>query len=368
MGNGIMQLLQSVGVNLPGMEDPEAEARRLAELEAAQGIPPPAVGQEIVVSGANPNAQDQYLAPDAGPMPPAAPLPGIGNREDIQRGIDASKDVPQREGRFGVKGTLRDILGTVSDAFLVQSGNKAVYAPQVEREKEANAMAGMTRNVGNAVERLASAGFGDSAGSLYKEMGAQDNRDAVLKSQDQGRQSLIEGRNYDRFENARDYSARALAAAGNDPVKVTEALRLAGIAAERAGTSLEELGITDEMTDAQRSVYAGTDMTVKQQFDVPVNQQRADATSSQARSSAQRAAREPAPRATPNPTNATIAAPLLAKVSRGEALTKGERDTLDRVAPQPARNRRSRGDNQTQTPASPTSPSQFKITGSRPKN
>lgn len=350
--NGLLGLLQQIGVKIPGME---------GELPPIEQVgPAPAVGEEIVVTGNNPNPQDQYLAPNAGPaqLEPAAPLPGIGNREDIQRGLDAAKDVPQREGRFGVKGTLRDILGTLGDAFLVQSGNKSVYAPQIEQERQANAMAGMTRNANNAIERLATAGFGDAAGNLYKEVGAQDSRTATLESQKGARESLIEGRNYDRFEKARDYSARALSAAGNDPVKVAEALRLAEIAADRAGTTLEELGITEEMTDAQRAVYAGTDMTVKQQQDIPIAQQRADATTSQARSSAQRAARPPAGRSTPNPTSASIAAPLLDKVARGIPLTAGERDTLDRVAPPPARNRRTRGGT---TPAQPSaSPSRFR--------
>src|SRR3546814_16644449 len=44
---------------------------------------------------------------------------------------------------FGLKGTLRDVVGMLGDAFLVQSGNKAVYAPQRQQEKAGDALLGM---------------------------------------------------------------------------------------------------------------------------------------------------------------------------------------------------------------------------------
>jgi hypothetical protein len=376
MGNGIMQLLQSVGVNLPGMEDPEEEARRMAEMEAAQGIPPPAVGQEIVVTGANPNnpnAQDQYLAPNAGPadMPPAAPLPSLSNREHIQRSIDAGKDVPQREGKFGIKGTLRDILGTVSDAFLVQSGNKAVYAPQLENERRANAMAGMTSNIGNTVERLAGAGFGDDASGLYREMGVQDQRDATAKNQQATVDANVRKEGAKNYEDGTKLMAQAAAAIEANPA-------LFGTVSKRMEQIKEMYGLGDEFeildpAVAPKGYYAGMATSgtpastvaninanaPTKEANISQGERRAATGERNAATSERRAAAAElaASRAKPtNPTNASMAQPLLDKEARGETLTAGELKKLDRLAPPPARNRRSRG----ASTATPASPSKFK--------
>jgi len=380
MGNGIMQLLQSVGVNLPGMEDPEEEARRMAEMEAAQGASPSAVGQQIVVDGVNPNAQDQYLAPNAGPagVPPAAPLPSISNREDIQRGLDAAEDVPQRKGRFGVKGTLRDILGTVGDAFLVQSGNKAVYAPQIEREREANAMAGKTRNAGNAVERLASAGFGDSAESLYKEMGAQDQRDVVARNQQAAIDANSRKQGAANYEEGTKLMAQAAAAIAANPA-------LFGTFGKRMEQIKEVYGLGEEFeildpstappgyyegmatSGTSSSTVANINANAPSRAAAIEQGDRRAATGERNATTAERRAAQASTSRKPNPTNASIAAPIIAKRNRGVPLTADERDTLDRTAPLPARNRRTKG-GPTATPAAPTSPSRFKMRSSRPIN
>lgn len=72
----------------------------------------------------------------------------------LQGGEEAS--APERKGMFGIKGTLRDVLGTLGDAFLLQSGNKPIYAPQRERERLGDAMAGFTRDPLGAAERVGS--------------------------------------------------------------------------------------------------------------------------------------------------------------------------------------------------------------------
>lgn len=61
----------------------------------------------------------------------------------------------EHKGRFGQKGLLRDILGTIGDAFLVQSGNKPIYGPKRQQERESDAMVGFSRNPLAAIERLA---------------------------------------------------------------------------------------------------------------------------------------------------------------------------------------------------------------------
>lgn len=57
-------------------------------------------------------------------------------------------------GMFGLHGAARNILGTLGDAFLVQSGNHPVYAPQRDREREANAMRTLTDDPMHAIQAL----------------------------------------------------------------------------------------------------------------------------------------------------------------------------------------------------------------------
>lgn len=45
-----------------------------------------------------------------------------------------------RKGLFGLKGTARDVLGVVGDAFLMQAGRAPIYAPQRERERLGSAI------------------------------------------------------------------------------------------------------------------------------------------------------------------------------------------------------------------------------------
>ena len=77
--------------------------------------------------------------------------PFMGNRSYLDEALTSFQDSVdfsrgERKGMFGVKGTLRDILGTVGDAFLVQSGNNAVYGPQRDREKMGDALTGFTNS------------------------------------------------------------------------------------------------------------------------------------------------------------------------------------------------------------------------------
>lgn len=85
-------------------------------------------------------------APPPEPPPPPADIGDpnkITPRMLTQRQLDQRAtpgNLPQHTGLYGAKGTLRDVLGLIGDAFLVQSGNKAVYAPRRQQEKISDAM------------------------------------------------------------------------------------------------------------------------------------------------------------------------------------------------------------------------------------
>lgn len=118
--------------------------------------------EEIVVNGIRPG----NLTGNEAPLPTAniavAPAASVPPQQPQITPYDHS-------GRFGVKGTLRDILGTLGDAFLVQSGNKAVYAPQRQAERLGDAQRGFADDPLAAIEALNASGFGPEAQELYKQ-------------------------------------------------------------------------------------------------------------------------------------------------------------------------------------------------------
>ena len=85
----------------------------------------------------------------------AEPKRKIAVDERDEPGPRKTDELIKRSGLFGVKGTLRDVLGTLGDAFLVGSGNKQIYGPQREKEKLQSAMYGFTNDPQAAAERVA---------------------------------------------------------------------------------------------------------------------------------------------------------------------------------------------------------------------
>lgn len=275
---------------------------------------------------------------------PGYPESFKGNREVLQAAMDslnstgqAVRSDPQRTGMFGIKGTLRDILGTLGDAFLVQGGAQAVYAPRRQQERMADAMAGFSAgdpaSLQSSMERLSAAGFGKEAMGLFEAASQAQARQAAAQTAQQSAESQAGDRRWGNIKDARNAIARLFAssqAIKNPLLADTQAARIA----QAAGVTLEDLGITANMTPEERAMYATGDMTVNQQMQVPFTERRVATGERNAQTAANRPG--PQPRATPNPTEASIAAPLLAKVARGIPLTPGEQDALDRTAPAPS--------------------------------
>lgn len=114
------------------------------------GVYEPGIQVDGTVSRARPVDQSAYLLREGS-------APDLTNTDWAQAAVDAKnkndKEV-QHKGMFGVKGTLRNVLGVLGDAFLVQGGAKPVYAPQRQLEREGDAMAGYTQSPRAAVERM----------------------------------------------------------------------------------------------------------------------------------------------------------------------------------------------------------------------
>lgn len=116
----LQELLGKKG-NSPGASNP------------AQSLPPAAMPFPPAVPQGNPGLQPTQ----AGPQPPQA-LPGAPT-EGPEVAVSAST-LPVHKGMFGVKGTLRDIIGALGDGILISNGQNPIYSARRKLENEQDAL------------------------------------------------------------------------------------------------------------------------------------------------------------------------------------------------------------------------------------
>jgi len=261
----------------------------------------------------------------------------VSRKREVQQ--EETPELIKRKGRFGVSGTLRDILGTVGDAYLLSNGQAPIYQPRRDQERLASAQYGFTDDPKAAAER---------AGELDAEAGRdlwktaetvalnRDNR----QSQIEARQAQVDDRKYKMQQDFSNYAARILNAA-DTPAKQAEAIRILSQRALISGLSLDDLGIPTSPTDEQRQLLGAGDMSVNQQQQLPLAQERVKQGQQNADANTVRANRPPQPRAQPNPTAASIIAPLADKIRRGQTLTPGEQRVYDDLRPSRGKSKRS---------------------------
>ena len=122
-----------------------------------------------------------------------------GQQAASQSPVVMAEDIPvqapiQRKGLFGVKGTLRDILGTLGDGLLVGSDADPVYAPQRQRERQSDALTHFMENPLEAIQRLNDAGFPQQAQDLYKDYSVLQNQNAQQRIRADDYKSRVWGR------------------------------------------------------------------------------------------------------------------------------------------------------------------------------
>jgi len=195
----------------------------------------------------------------------------LDNTRDVQMMREANRraeEAADYKGMFGVKGTLRDVLGLLGDAFLVQGGANKVYEPRRQQERAAASMAGMSRDPYAAGERTI--GVDAALGrDIIDQADQQAFRRQQLASQDAARQSLIEERARKARKAATDYAQSvlfqpgAITADGSLSPGAMQALRFAATAGE---IPVEQLvaEISEANPEAAR-LFAGAGMTVNQQ-------------------------------------------------------------------------------------------------------
>ena len=223
---------------------------------------------------------------------PSAPAydPYVDNR--IQPADNYNEEIIPRKGMFGVKGTLRDVIGTLGDAFLMNRGQDARYQPYREQEKLGDAMSGFTQGGEETLQAIERVAARDPA--LAQKLMQQYQTSQYQKAQSQSlganRESQIQARRDKQLVDTRNWGARILQGAGDNPTLQGRALAMIQQQAQRLGLSMEDLGLPTGMTPEELQMFSRGDMTAYQQQQLPISQQRADTGSQNADTAARRAA------------------------------------------------------------------------------
>lgn len=328
MAFNFFNLLEDAGRGIAGLPPTVRQAQEGVPAALGPNAPgqraPDTIGTEDIVA----NGQRQ-----TGPVAPQDLVPrSLGNRDFIEERQQAAQngaEAAQNKGMFGTKGVLRDVLGILGDSFLVQSGNKAIYRPQRDKEDAADAMAGFTQDPLAAAERMTGVDPA-AARSMFKDQQEADYKAGALKSQEAYRGNVMQQNGIENIVKLRNYAARLLDSPGGRKNPELAMQQIASVA-QSTGIPLGQLGINPDMTAEERDIYAAGDMTVQQQRNLPMRERQLDIAQQNASANTTRANRPPAGRAAPNPTAASIAAPVLEKLKRGQKLAPNEIELLDRA-------------------------------------
>lgn len=254
------------------------------------------------------------------------------NLPEIQAAQQGQAQNPQHTGLFGVKGTLRNVLGILGDAMLMQHGNQAVYAPRVQQEREADAMAGFQSDPRAAAGRLAALpGGAELANKILDTAATQDLHRDSLNSQNYYRQTREEA-----IQDARDARLRQgiggiLSSAAQpgpdgkiDPQKWTQARNLA----LKMGGKIKDFD-EDEIPETADQYNAGYGMSAAQVARTQTSQdsigERYDA--SQLAHQDRRYAADN--RNAPQPTATSLVDRLISKQNSGQPLSPAEQQYWD---------------------------------------
>ena len=206
----------------------------------------------------------------------------ILERDSIAReGAEAS----DRSGIFGAKGTLRDILGVLGDAFIIQSGNAPMYAPRRQQERMSDAMAGFTRDPIAAAERATGvdAGFGtEFFNNVQGSQIAGQNAETQARRAATGNADLARKTFNDALATASQMMATAVTS--GDPTLIAQATQGIELLAQQTGVPVEAL-----MAGVDPRLIAGRGATVSQNLRLPLEERRVSVSEGQLDVARQRA-------------------------------------------------------------------------------
>lgn len=205
-----------------------------------------------------------------GPEPPF-----MGNERYLDEVAMTAESAPERSGMFGTRGTLRNILGVLGDAFLVQGGADAVYAPQRERERLSDAVVGMTNSNEDyraAVERAAYIDHA-AATEMYDNYLVNEVDRLRADNNRYNYESLARKRNSDVNETALTRSQRLLGAVRNES-ELAMVMRSIQQQAAADGVTMEQLGIDPGWSVEEATAFANGEMPVYQARNLPLAERR----------------------------------------------------------------------------------------------
>jgi hypothetical protein len=239
---------------------------------------------------------------------------------------NAQKFAP-RHGMFGVKGTLRDVLGLLGDSLLIGSGNKAIYQPQRALERKADALVGFTDNPDAAAERLAAQD--PSAGmEFYSNLQKQREMEKNLSADNSRLDKEMSEKVYQQYAN----QYRQTAGSFSDQASYSRGGRQAlQILKDRGGLG-EDFVVPETYDKELFNTISRSGMSPYQQATVDDKEtsQRFKGVAEAGRNRRDNPPPAPRPSYAPNPTNASEAAPLLRRQRNGTA-TAGDLESLDRL-------------------------------------
>lgn len=138
-------------------------------------------------------------------------------------------------------GTLRNVLGALGDAFLVQSGHAPVYGPRMEQQKIGQAMAGYDpsdpASVQAAIQRVASTGApgaAEMADKMQKNANEIALRKQIMEQTAQYRQGMTDNRNDNALQRMTPLIGGMVAGA-TDKASYASAYQRAEAIAQRIG-------------------------------------------------------------------------------------------------------------------------------------
>lgn len=297
----------------------------------------------------------RYDPADLPPMDDKQPVM-MRNNEYLTGAKDAQQAAPERKGMFGVKGTLRDVLGLIGDTYLTTNGRNAVYRPVQQQEREADAMAGFSENPQAAVERLAALPGGqEMAQKLMAQYQADQGRQVQAESLAQNRTAMADDRSSRRTGDFLKYAGQTLAGINpRDTQKLAESVALLQKRANYLKIDPGDLGITPDMTPGEIQATIAGSISTYNTRQLPIAQQNADANTT-------RANRPPVGRAPPQQGLSNVDAGVANAVLNGTATPAQQKYYNDRIK------RASKGGALSSILGEDAPVPAFRIVGQRPK-
>lgn len=288
--NPLMSLLMGSSVNTGGGQLPPELAAMLNEEEGYQQTNTPITitpsgdplnggiastyedPNTIVVEGQGRTPFDPYTDVDV----QGADAPFMGNENYLQEALYSLDQAPERKGMFGTKGTLRDILGVVGDAFLMQSGNDPLYRPQRQREQQGDALTGFTDSpemAMAAIERLAAAGETQLAQQLYSQVQAGQAKQQELAFKQQEAQRAGAKDSQSAYDKGNQVFGRMIGALEDNPQEYARLRPQLQYVNDLYGLGYE---IPAEYSPSLAQVYRQGGMPVNQQYSTEQGQARVE--------------------------------------------------------------------------------------------